>query len=89
MLVENEMIKNKKRIGFVFISHHDLRGGGGAERIVSNAFEFYQERKVPKYDVFFFTDRTSYENLRSIGKLNNKNRIVLFRSSKTEFLMRY
>lgn len=76
----------KKQIALIFISHHDLTGGGGAERLLSDTFEHFQKKKDAWYDLYFLTDEYSYSNLRSIGKLNTERRIIRLKSFPNKFL---
>ena len=76
----------KKRIAFIFVSPHDLSGGGGAERFLCDVFDSYREKEVSQYDLYFVSDEHSIDNLRSVGKLKTNDHVVRLKSSSNKFL---
>ena len=71
----------KKKIAFVLLSCSDLTGGGGAERLFCDAYDFYQKKMDAEYELYFITDESSYETLRSVGRLKMGDRIIRLKLS--------
>ena len=72
----------RKRIALIFISHHDLTGGGGAERFLTQSFDSYKKKKNAEFNLYFITDDYTYRNLRSIGKLKTQDGIIRIKNEK-------
>jgi glycosyltransferase involved in cell wall biosynthesis len=58
----------------------DLSGGGGAERHFSDTYDFYQQKKDAKYELFFITDEASYRLFQAVGRLGTSHHLILLRN---------
>jgi glycosyltransferase involved in cell wall biosynthesis len=75
----------RKRIVFSIFSVSSLEGGGGAERRFALLFEELMKLQN-KYDVFFLTDRTSFNNYqKSNFFVDNAKNIFIFNNSYSRF----
>lgn len=73
-------MRRKPRIAMIMVDvgsqTGSISGGGGAERLFSDFFEYYQTFTARRYDLLLFSDFKSLEKLRASERLKAGNEIV-------------
>lgn len=66
-----------------------LKGGGGAERFFADFFDKYQKYSPKKFNLYYLIDKQSVINLKEVGKLNSKKKVLNFNifSNRFKFLL--
>lgn len=78
-----------KRVAIYLSGVNDITGGGGAERFFADLFEKYSEYNSAKFDLYFFCDKSTFNALRKVNKLNRQERkIVILRNVSNRFKKR-
>lgn len=76
----------KERVAIYLSGVHNLKGGGGVERFFADFFDIYSEFEQAKFDLYFFTDESTFKALKEVNKLHiNNNRIILLKNVSNRF----